>query len=64
LADFAADRTSSVRGLLWASIEHYSSREKLVTWLGGGVSYAAEQVLLEVELDIRVLLDYFKDLYV
>jgi len=28
------------------------------------VSYATEQVLLEVELDIRVLLDYFEDLYV
>jgi hypothetical protein len=35
-----------------------------VTWLGGGVSYATEQMLLEVELDIGVFLDYFEDLYV
>ena len=28
------------------------------------MSYAAEQVLLEVKLDIGILLDYFEDLYV
>jgi hypothetical protein len=27
------------------------------------MSYATEQMLLEIELDIRVLLDYFENLY-
>jgi len=60
-ADFAAERASSVRGLSWASIEHWVSSQKRVVWLGM-LAYTTKEMLLEVEFDISVLFDYSQNL--
>ena len=65
-AALAAANASSVKGLLWASMEHCQwireSARAMQVHVRDVVTYTAKQVVLKVELYVRVLFYDFENL--